>query len=82
MEDKAMTERIMMLIIALVVILILSWGVTAMASSFNAAVPTVAHHDIDKSALHPESDTTDIILDASRVDGIPEGLRKAETEEH
>lgn len=74
-----MTERIMMLIIALVVILILSWGVTAMASSFNTAVPTVAHHEFDKATVQPESDTSGIIMDATRVNKVPEGLRRVET---
>jgi hypothetical protein len=77
-----MTERIMMIVIGILIILILSWGVMAMASSFNAATPTVAHHAVDKTAIHPESEASGIVMDASRVDGVPEGLRKAETEEH
>ncbi len=74
-----MTERIMMLIIALIVIFILGWAVTAMASSFNTATPTVAHTQIDKTAVHPEADTSGIVMDATRVNKVPEGLRKVET---
>ena len=66
-----MKEKITMLAIAIIVILILSWAVIAMASSYNMITVVPVHHGVDQSAVEMDTDLSNVATDASRPRFIP-----------
>ena len=76
-----MKERILMAIIGFIVILLLSWGVTAVASSFNMGTLSTAVVDVDYKTINvEESESSDIGIVEERTE-TPDmsGLPKART---
>lgn len=67
-----MKEKITMLTIAVVIILMLSWAVVAMAGSYNMTInPVPGDEVVNKTAVHMDTDLSNIATDASRPHNIP-----------
>jgi len=76
-----MKEKILMLTIAVVIVLALSWAVVAMADSFNMTINPVAADDdgINKAAVQMDTDLSKVSTDASRPHYIPKDAKVVET---
>ncbi len=76
-----MKERILMGIIGLLIILILSWAVSAVASSFNQTMPSATAFTPDYKTINAEesqSSKVDIVKGRESARGIS-GLPEAKT---
>jgi hypothetical protein len=77
-----MKERILMTVIGLIVILLLSWGVAAVASSFNKSTLNTAVYDVDYHSLTVEDSQSSEIGITEERSGTPDlsGLPKVRAE--
>jgi hypothetical protein len=72
-----MKEKLLMALIGFVVILILSWAVVVVASSYNITTPAKTHVQTPGNQLNKNTDRSDV--KSTRPMNVPQGLEKAVT---
>jgi len=72
-----MKDKLVMALMGLVIILILSWAVTAVASSYNKTAPIKTHVVTTVNKLNTNTNMSDV--KTTRPGNVPQGLQKART---